>query len=470
MQLARLIFNGRNGLYTVRLFFFFLFILLVNNIIAQNSPYSRYGLGDQISNTNIATRGMGGLSAGYRDPQTVNFNNPASYSAYLAILEGVSKDVAFGRVVFDAGVNIDSRTLRSPNTTQSFTSTNAQFSYLQLGLPIRKGWGIAFGLRPITRVGYSISRRERLRDPSTSLFIDSAVTEFTGDGGSFLPSIGTGFAIKNFSAGFNFGYLFGKKEIGVRRALINDSINYQNSVHSTLYSFGDIFFNAGLQYNVKLTPESMLTLGAAGNFKQNLKGRQDIKRESFVRGSVGEEFRVDSVLEQNNIKGEVIFPASFTYGFMINNNPKVDENRRGWSLGADLIQNKWDEFRFFGATDSVRNNWEFRLGGQLNQHSKAYVNSRYGQLISYRAGIFIGKDHVNLGKEVPLLGATFGIGLPIFSFNDPGRYRRTQATNLNLAFEYVRKGNNESRLKENMFRVSIGLNFSDSWFSKRKYD
>jgi len=470
MLLANLIFSERTRLCVSRSLFSISFLLLVNTVIAQNSPYSRYGLGDQISNTNIATRGMGGLSAGYREPQTINFSNPASYSAFLAILEGVSKDVAFGRVVFDAGVNIDSRTLRSPNTTQSFTSTNAQFSYLQLGLPIRKGWGIAFGLRPITRVGYNITRRERLFDPNTLLPIDSALTEFTGDGGSFLPSIGTGVAIKNFSAGINLGYLFGKKEIGTRRALFNDSVNYQNSVHSTVYSFGDLFLNAGLQYNIEINKQSAITLGAAGNWKQKLKGQQDTRRESFIRGSVGEEFRIDSVFEQKDVKGEVVFPASFTYGFMINNNPTTEQNRRAWSLGADFVQNQWDNFRFFGAKDSVKNNWELRLGGQLNQHSKAFINSRYSQLISYRAGIFIGKDYVNLGKEVPLLGATFGVGLPIFSFNDPSRYRRSQATNLNLSFEYVRKGNNESRLKENMFRISAGFNFSDSWFSKRKYD
>jgi hypothetical protein len=41
---------------------------------------------------------------------------------------------------------------------------------------------------------------------------------------------------------------------------------------------------------------------------------------------------------------------------------------------------------------------------------------------------------------------------------------------LNLALEYERRGNNENVLKENVFRISVGLNFSDLWFSKRKYE
>jgi hypothetical protein len=41
---------------------------------------------------------------------------------------------------------------------------------------------------------------------------------------------------------------------------------------------------------------------------------------------------------------------------------------------------------------------------------------------------------------------------------------------LNLAFEYLKRGNNNNLLKENLFRFSVGLNLSDLWFGKRKYD
>ncbi len=37
-------------------------------VFAQdNSPYSRYGLGDLVPNTNVNSRAMGGVSAGYVD-------------------------------------------------------------------------------------------------------------------------------------------------------------------------------------------------------------------------------------------------------------------------------------------------------------------------------------------------------------------------------------------------------------------
>ena len=56
-----------------------------------NSPYSRYGIGDLYGSRNAVSRGMGGLATAYRDIQSVNFVNPASYSN-------------IGFVTFDVGV------------------------------------------------------------------------------------------------------------------------------------------------------------------------------------------------------------------------------------------------------------------------------------------------------------------------------------------------------------------------------
>jgi hypothetical protein len=445
----------------------------------DNSPYSRFGLGDVVPNTNISTRGLGGISAGYRDPLSVNFSNPASYSAFSAYLERTSKQVAAGRVVLDVGMNIDSRKLRQPNNPQTFTSTNAQFSYLQLGVPIKNNWGLSFGLRPVTRVGYKISRLEELINPFTGQVIDSAYTEFNGDGGSFLPSIGTGFAIKNLSIGANVGYLFGKKQMTTRRAFINDTLAYQQSNHTTQYSFGDLFFTAGLQYDIKLKEDSTssthLILGAAGNWSQDIKTSRDISRSTFVSNTDGQEFRIDSVFEQNDVRGSIVFPATFTYGFTINHtpNPNRERNRRPWMVGVDITNGQWSKFRIFGAADSVRDNMEVRAGIQLSPSWNGLINKGYGGKVTYRAGFFMGSDYIAVAnskgqvEKLPLMGFSLGFGLPISGMN---RFSRNQVSNLNLALEYSRRGDNESRLKDNIFRVSASFNLADLWFAKRRYD
>src|SRR5690606_31988602 len=67
----------------------------------DNSPYSRYGIGDLVPATNINYRAMGGVSAAVADHLSVNFNNPASYSMFQAFKEAKSNKLVSARVLLD---------------------------------------------------------------------------------------------------------------------------------------------------------------------------------------------------------------------------------------------------------------------------------------------------------------------------------------------------------------------------------
>ena len=122
----------------------------------ENSPYSRYGLGDIVPKANIVSRGMGGIAAGYSDYQSVNFINPASYSNLKT-------------TIFEFAVETDTRTLKSLSPAARYTSTNTIISYIQLGFPIKlksankKGifWAMNMGLRPVSKINYKISYKEK---------------------------------------------------------------------------------------------------------------------------------------------------------------------------------------------------------------------------------------------------------------------------------------------------------------------
>lgn len=451
---------------------FLLSLLTFSLVQAQdNSPYSRYGLGNLSPRTNVIGRSMGGVSAGYvgtfvskdyTDVTSVNYANPASYAGFFSRQELRSKKVESARVILDAGINYNSRSLAEPNTAQSFTSSDIAFSHVYVGIPIRKNWGLAFGIRPVSRIAYNILRTERLRN-ATGGNIDSVATQFDGSGGAFLPTIGSGIGFGNFSAGVNIGYLFGKKEISTRRAFINDSIEYAASNHTTNSSFGNLYFDAGAQYKIQLSEKEIIRLGVAGNWKQTLKGTQDILRQTYVRNSAGEELQVDSVYQQTGIAGNVIYPANYTFGFMLEHGS--GDKTRGWSLGVDYVTSRWSDYRFFGATDLVQNNWELRFGGQLTPLG---LPTRYGQAITWRFGGFFGPDYLNVdSKKLNQFGVSFGLGLPVFNYNPQAR---NQYSILNLGLEFIKRGNDQNRLREDLFRVSIGLNFTDLWFGKRKYD
>ena len=460
------------------------FQLMANGFLSaqDNSPYSRYGLGDLHPNTNIFSRGMAGLSAAYSDqpiesisdPRTgkyypsINFLNPASYSRFYAIKEAKSRKLTYGRMLLDVGINFNSRTLHEENNPQSFSASNGYFSYMQVGIPVRKNWGLVFGLRPLSTISYKIHRQERLFDPLTNLPIDSAVTQFNGDGGSFLFNTGTGIAIKNFSIGINAGYLFGKKDFSTRRTLVNDSVEYQSSNHQTKTTFGGLFFNAGVQYRIDLSTDKTkyLQIGAFGNGQNTLKTRNDVIRETYVISSADEsQLRLDSVYEQLDVKGKLKYPASFGAGFIVEQ--LSDVKKIGWLFGVDYLRNNWEQYRFNGQTDAVRNNWQLRIGGQL----KPRLTDTYKSLLAYRAGMFVGDDYVFLNNEkLSTWGITAGISLPIANLKDASRRFRTQYSIVNVSAEYIKRGNNNNPINENLFRVSVGFTLSDLWFVKKKYD
>lgn len=460
----------------------FFLILFQQQLKAQdNSPYSRYGIGNLHPNTNILNRAMGGISAGYSDHPSanydnpavasvypsINFLNPASYSRFYVKKEDRTNKAALGRMLLDVGINIDNRTLKQSDNPVSFTSSNGYFSYLQLGVPVKNNWGFVLGLRPVSRINYSVDRFERLVDPNTNNPIDSTLTQFSGDGGAFLGSLGTGFAFGNFSAGVNAGYLFGKKDYSTRRTFISDTILYSRSNHETLSTFGGIFLNAGAQYRIDFNKEKTkyLQLGVFGNLEQDLNTTTDLIRETYSKGSDGGDYRLDSVFVQSDLKNKLIYPATIGAGFVFEK--MADVNNAGWLIGIDFLQTSWDNYRFNGQRDSVKSNWQLRLGGQIRPSLK---QAKYKNFITYRAGLFFGEDYIYLNRKLPELGITAGLTLPVANLKDPTRRFRTQYSVINIAFEYIKRGNNDNSLRENMFRISVGFSMSDLWFSKRKYE
>jgi hypothetical protein len=462
---------SRHGLY---LAFLILFSTAFKPVFSQdNSPYSRYGIGDLIPPSHITSRGMGGISAGYTDFLSVNFSNPASYSAFQGVLEQKSKKLVSGRAILDVGINFENRSLTEPSPLKKFVASNALFSYIQVGVPLKNNWGLSFGLRPLSRISYNIIRNEVLFDPNTGLRIDSATTNFRGDGGAYLASAGTGFSLfertrkqgmtEKLSIGFNGGYFFGSKDYSSRRSLINDTVAYYQANFETRTNFGSLYFNAGLQYKVPLdtVKKITLTVGAYGSWGQKINASQDILRETFVFDDNLGNLRLDSVSDRRNIKGKINIPSSYTVGFVVQK-PTVINKEGGWLIGADFTMQNWSNYRFYGQVDSVRNSWQVKIGGQLNPVPKR----TYFSNVAYRFGLYMGPDYVKVKQKMPQFGASFGLGLPVAL----SRQAPNQVTLINMAFEYGKRGNNENLLKESTFRFSLGFSLSDFWFIKRKYD
>ncbi len=416
----------------------------------ENSPYSRYGVGDLVPNANIVSRGMGGIVAGFSDYSSINFTNPASYSNLKA-------------TIFDIGVEADRRTLKSTNPAARFSATNAVMSYLNLGFPIKLKnankkdifWGMNFGLKPVTRINYKISVVERLPG------VDSVGTIYEGTGGINQAYIGTGLRIKNFSVGVNGGYMFGNKDFSTRRTFLNDTLQYAQSNTQSKTSFGGLFLNGGIQYEQKIKLKnnkfSILRFGAYGSLKQTMTASKDAIVETVLYDASGNKFRVDSVFE-NNSEGKVVYPATLGVG--------VTYQSMNWLFGVDFETTKWQDFKFYNENNQVQNNWKIRVGTEYLPLKDNTPFKKYFSFVRYRFGFYYGPDYIKVNNSLPEYGFSFGAGFPLKLRKG---YYETQTSLLNTAIEIGSRGDKKSNLRESTLRISVGLSLSDLWFRRQVY-
>lgn len=442
MQLASTIMNPKLSI-------FFLFSLISFYVTAQeNSPFSRYGLGDTYPSQNIINRAMGGVASTYANGQSINLSNPAAYSE-LKI------------VTYDLGLTLDTRSLKSVNPVLKYNSVNLTPSYVALGMPLSKkhNLGLAFGLKPISKVSYSIEENRRL--PA-----DSVHYLYEGDGGLYQAFIGIGKRWGGLRLGINTGYMFGRKESNTITTPV-DSVATYKSNSQTLTTYNKVFINAGLQYDAKLSKTTTLRFGLAGNLKQKLSAQQQVNRETFEYDANGAMVKVDSISQPPELKGNIQLPVSYTAGISLNSSV-IDHlgNKFDKSLiAAEYESTKWTDYRFYGQPDKLINSWQLKLGGQFTPNPLSIKS--YWNRATYRAGFYYGKEAVNAdGNDLPIFGFTIGTGLPVRKW----RSFDNQYTIINTAIEIGKRGNKNNNITEGFFRVSLGLNLSDIWFVKRKYE
>ncbi len=433
----------------------------------ENSPYSRYGMGDIVPTQNIVSRSMGGITAGFIDSvgfipynvlngvlyfpsSSINLSNPASLGS-------------LNTTIFEVGGEVDVRTLKSNISPQKYKATNTLISYLQLGFPVTpkkmlaKGnyVNIAFGLRPVTRINYRIQADKRL------IGIDSVNTLFEGTGGISQANFSTGIKLKNFSFGASTGYSFGNRQNSTKLSFNNDTVNYMQSNTQADARFGGFFLNLGVQYGIRLKNQNVLRFGASTNLQQNLKAKRDNINETFVYDGNGGVVSIDTVTNSVGQSGTITMPATYTAGFTYTTKHLI--------IGADVDYAQWSKYRYFGAQDAVKSNTTVHIGAQYFPADPNTLSTQYWKFVKYRAGIYFGNDYVNLNNENrPDYGVTVGASLPLTSFQ---RMRVGEFVTLNTGIEFSQHGNKQNQsLREGIFRFNVGISMSATWFQKSKYN
>ncbi len=429
---------------------------VAGGVLAQpkdNSPFSRFGLGDFFPQPFAALQGMGGLTAAFSDPLHVNAQNAAS----LGYLETAA---------FEVGLNAEFSSLELNN--QSNPIRSGGLSYLSLGFPMfnplnevlerRKRpleWGMNFSLQPYTNVGYDIQTLETLPNQ------DTTVNVFRGSGGTTRFLWGNGFRYKNLAVGLNLGFLFGNIE-HERQAKYTELIaSYDNDFQDDISVRGFVW-NAGIQYRLALNADArggegadlrkarFLYLGFYGNSQTDFTTRSTrlrIRRNDNF-GLLGR----DTILFEENVKEKGKLPAEYTLGIIYQQGSK-------FRFGGDFSLGKWSKFTSPALPGTLTDGWRLSFGAEFVPDFASYNN--YFRRIRYRLGFYYHDDPRT--DELRQSALSLGFGLPVIM-------PRQQTSYVNLTFE-VGKFGEAGFIDERFFRISAGFTLNDNtWFFKRKFN
>ena len=421
----------------------------------DNSPYSRFGLGDPISQYFAGPTGMAGLSAAFNDPYHLNFLNPASFAHLQA-------------TAFEVGMYAKYASMKDANASQGVWSGN--LNYLALGFPLknqvnealdrrRTPWqfGMGIGLIPYSLIGYDVE--VGLEDPN----IGPTTNSLKGNGGTYRVLWSNAVRYKSLSVGANLGYHFGKM-INSRKVEF-DSLSYAYSTEfQDDISVGGMIWSLGVQYtyDFKMVNEDgetvpsgkRLIFGAYGNSATtvNTFSNQFYFRNNFSYPDL------DTIAYTQDIEREATLPAEFAVGLMYERINKV-------KIGFEYQSSLWSGYENEAKPDTgneLMDSWRAAVGVELIPDIISYNN--YFRRMRYRFGAFYQTDPRNLnGDQLDSYGLSVGFGFPIIM-------PRQQTSFINLAIEGGRFGLSDG-LHETFVRMTLGFTLNDnSWFFKRKFN
>lgn len=436
------------------IFNLFVLLFVTTTLWAQpkdNSPYSRLGLGDLVTQQFAGNLGMGGLSAAYTDPFHQNLLNPAS----LAFLRSTS---------FELGIFAEYASLNSGDQQTDVWSGN--LTYLSLAFPLRNpinaeldrvkspfNWGMAFSLQPYTNVDYEIQVESETPE------LGQTLNNFNGTGGSYKFQWSHGVSYKNLALGANLGLLFGELASSREVLFTENTQSYFNDFKDDI-SVRAFTWNLGLLYRHEfksmeegqLVPNGKtLTIGAYGHTPTNLTTFSDKFYRSinpFYPSSAA-----DTILNLTEEKQAGQLPSEYTFGLMYENAEKL-------RIGAEYQIGNWSEYFAEAKDDQLTDTWAVAAGLEFIPDATSY--NSYAKRIRYRLGFRYNTDPRSFNTDLTQYSITLGLGLPITLV-------RSRAF-VNFALEVGQFGAPEE-INETFGKLTLGFTLNDNtWFFKRKFN
>lgn len=419
----------------------------------QNSPYSRFGLGDLFSPALVSQSGMAGMGIAIRDASHTNWLNPASLSA----LEATGFEVALSAKYSSLSEGDERDDTYSGNLRQLSLAFPLRNSFSRRDLERKKrnfDWGMGFHLSPFSEVGYSI---ENVEIQGESL--DRVTTVLKGSGGTYKLGFGNGIRYKGLSLGVELQSLFGKITNSRSVSLDSVALAYSTDLQDDI-SYRSTIFKLGAQYTIHFDKAKIagihdigdrsLTLGLTYTPNSDLKSNTSrlYRRLSPVTATA------DTVTFESNVTRGGTLPSEIGFGLTYETLGKL-------RISAEYVKIRWSEYQNEAKVESFSDARRMAVGLEFTPNIQSYNNN--WQRSRYRLGLFHAQDaRSSNGQQLTNYGLTMGIGIPVI-------IPRQTLSFLNLGLEAGRFGASNA-LQETYVQFYFGFTLNDSsWFFKRKF-
>lgn len=419
--------------------FFTLSIILLTTFLinAQKltiSPFSKFGIGEILNQSNSRQYAMGGTSIADYNSFEVSKVNPASSSAFFP-----------KRALFE--FHFFNRLSYFQYDNQSQFNDVANIFQIMAGFRVAKWYSTTFGLAPYSGMGYTIVKYDTL---IVENYKQPILIDYSGNGTINQLFWGNSFTFfKRFTLGANINYNFGyisKFQI----LYISDSITESNTEFEKRASYNKITYDLGFLYNdtIKKDSKPFIRYSVGGIFSN--KTNFDAIHTKYVWRATNtyNQSLADSIFFDTTGISSFSIPLTYGLGVSVTFKDKL-------TINVDYISQQWHNCNVW-ADNNFANSTYIAIG---SEYCSDPYSSNYFKTISYRFG-FYNKDSYAFynGKQINTKAITLGFMLPFKSIN------------FNLSFQFGKTSNLNSGLKENFTQLNVGLNLIDIWFLKRLYN
>lgn len=417
----------------------------------DNSPYSRFGLGDFFETDMPSQHAMGGLGSVYHDFYEVNLDNPSS----LGFLQYTTLQV---------GMFAKRAEVKRFNDKQAVWSGN--MDHFSLSIPIinplnealerretKFAWGTSVSLRPYSQVGYHIKLNDSIPD------FGDVTRDFKGSGGIYQFTIGNGWKYKNLSVGVNLTYLYGKQAFD-ENIRFNDLENSYEDIFTTTIAYKGFKYRFGGLYELPLdlakaqankdNPSRFVSAGIFYEGQSNFDAKTD--RTQYAVNRVTND--IDTAYSLLDVLYTGKLPSSFGFGMMY-------RHAGDFRIGVDFQSAAWSNYENLARPDTLKD--AKRFGAGIAWIPDANSITAYFKRVEYRAGFYTKTDpRVIEGEQVKEYAFTVGASLPLIL------QRNIAWVQLSLDYGHHTGGPN---LSDSFIRGKVGLVFNDNaWFIRSKYN